>query len=124
MNRLSIPILLSALLALSTSSGSFAADADNSKQNDPQFSGKSATAQNQSNKRLDVKLVGKIRRHIMADKALSMNAKNIKIIDQDGVVVLRGPVDSPSEKTTVEGIASDCCGNGNFRSEIEVKASK
>jgi osmotically-inducible protein OsmY len=34
-----------------------------------------------------------------------VNAKNVKIITQDGVVTLRGPVKNAQEKTTVAGIA-------------------
>ena len=37
----------------------------------------------------------------MKDGSLSMNAKNVKIIAQDGKITLKGPVDSQQEKDTI-----------------------
>jgi osmotically-inducible protein OsmY len=41
----------------------------------------------------------------MADKSLSTEAKNVKIIAVNGVVTLRGPVSTLKEKSTIEAKA-------------------
>ena len=50
---------------------------------------------------------------MVADKALSTNAHNVKIITTNGVVTLRGPVKSPEEKDTIAAKASS--GRGEER---------
>ena len=59
----------------------------------------------------DRQLTQKIRRSIMADKTLSTYAHNVKIISQDGVVTLKGPVRSDDELHTVMAKASDAAGS-------------
>jgi osmotically-inducible protein OsmY len=56
----------------------------------------------------------------MADKALSMDAKNVKIITVNGVVTLRGPVNSVKEKSTIEAKAQNIAGATNVDSQLEV----
>jgi hyperosmotically inducible periplasmic protein len=60
-----------------------------------------ATADQQKNNRPDRELTQNIRKSIMADKALSSYAHNIKIISQNGTVTLKGPVKSEDEKQSV-----------------------
>jgi len=108
------------LLATCLLDGSaFGQNTDNTRRNENPGQ---PTAQDQSNKRSDLKITAKLRRHIMAQKGLSMNAKNVKIIDENGCIVLRGPVDSAKEKRIIGDIAADCCGN-NFKNELEVKSA-
>ncbi|UYL08042.1 BON domain-containing protein [Bdellovibrio sp. SKB1291214] len=52
-----------------------------------------------------------IRRKIMDDKSLSMNAHNIKIITENNQVVLRGVVENDSERSKVEKIAKSVAKN-------------
>jgi len=56
----------------------------------------------------------------MADKSLSTNAKNIKIITAHGLVTLRGPVNTPQEKATIEAKAQNIAGATNVESQLEI----
>ncbi len=82
--------------------------ADNTAQNKGATRKDAVTAEKQSNKKSDVKALAEIRKSIMADKDLSMDAKNIKILFSKGLVTLRGAVDSAEEKARVEELAKGC----------------
>ncbi|MBL8828638.1 MAG: BON domain-containing protein, partial [Planctomycetaceae bacterium] len=60
-----------------------------------------------------------IRRRIV-DSQKSVDARNIKIITQDGRVTLRGPVSSTEEKQALEAIAKEIAGATNVDSQLEV----
>jgi hyperosmotically inducible protein len=79
------------------------------------------TADQQKNNHSDVDLTAKIRRSIVSDKSLSTNAHNVKIVAQNGVVTLKGPVHSEAEKSTIEQRASSIAGQSNVKNEIDVK---
>jgi hyperosmotically inducible periplasmic protein len=84
-------------------------------------SAKEVTADQAGNSKADVQLAAKIRRAIVADRSLSIDAHNIKIIANDGVVILKGPVKSTAEKQTVEQKAADLAGGSSkIQSEIQV----
>ena len=53
----------------------------------------------------DVEITRLIRKEIVSDKSLSTYAKNVKIITINGLVTLRGPVRTASERAQVEGHA-------------------
>src|SRR5690348_7664098 len=55
-------------------------------------------ADQQSEAKEDRELAQRIRHAITSDKSLSAYAHNIKVIVQNGVVTLRGPVESEMEK--------------------------
>jgi len=95
-------------------------NADNTAENVRDRNEVNPTAQDQSNRKADIKVTAKLRREIVRTRGLSVDAQNIKIIDQNGCVVLRGPVDSEHEKTVIEDLARKCCGV-NFKNELEVK---
>jgi len=65
-------------------------------------------------------LTQEIRKALMADKSLSINAKNVKIITANGVVTLRGPVNTPQEKATIEAKAQSIAGANNVDSQLEI----
>ncbi len=69
----------------------------------------------------DVKITADIRRAIMDDKAMSMNAQNCKVITEKGIVTLRGVVDSQSEKDSVEAKAKAVAGVTRVDNQLEVK---
>jgi len=79
------------------------------------------TADQQKNAHSDVDLTAKIRRSIVGDKSLSTNAHNVKIIAQNGLVTLKGPVQSEAEKSTIEQKASSIAGQSNVKNEIDVQ---
>jgi osmotically-inducible protein OsmY len=72
----------------------------------------------------DVKVTAAIRRAIMDDKAMSMNAQNCKIItDKSGVVTLRGVVDSQAEKDAIQAKAQAVAGVTRVDNQLEVKTN-
>ena len=58
---------------------------------------------------------------VVADKSLSMYAHNVKIIAQDGLVTLKGPVRSEAEKAAVEAKAAAVVGQAKVTNQIEIK---
>jgi hyperosmotically inducible periplasmic protein len=76
--------------------------ADNSGRNVRDRAGTAPTADQQSNNAGDMKVTQSVRRAVVADKSLSTNAHNVKIITHDGVVTLRGPVKNEGEKGKIE----------------------
>ena len=65
-----------------------------------------------------------IRRAVVDDKSLSMTAKNVKIITANGVVTLRGPVNTAEEKATIANLAKSNAANARIEDQIEVKDAK
>lgn len=68
----------------------------------------------------DLQLTQQIRQAVVADESLSMNARNAKIIVQDQVVTLRGPVASADEKAALERIAVRFAGTRRVINELEL----
>jgi osmotically-inducible protein OsmY len=96
--------------------------ADNTAKNERDRSGETKTAGDQSNSAEDVKLTAAIRRAVVADKSLSITAKNVKIITAGGKVTLRGPVNSAQEKATIAKLAKSAAGKAKIDNQLEVKA--
>lgn len=92
---------------------------DNSKRN-REDEATVGTAEDQSNTKSDVDTTRDIRRSLTEDDALSVYAHNVKIITQDGHVVLKGPVRTAAEKTTVERRAREIAGATAVKSELVV----
>jgi osmotically-inducible protein OsmY len=93
---------------------------DNTGRNVRDRGGDTMTPIDQSNAKADLNLTQEIRKAIMADDSLSMNAKNVKIITAHGVVTLRGPVNTPQEKATIEAKAQSIAGANNVDSQLEI----
>lgn len=68
----------------------------------------------------DRELTRKIRRAVVSDKALSVEAHNIHINAQDGAVTLVGSVKSEDEKKAIEDKATEIAGSGKVTSELTV----
>jgi hyperosmotically inducible protein len=68
----------------------------------------------------DRELTQKIRKAVVADKNLSVEAHNIHIGAQDGAVTLIGSVKSDDEKKAVEDKASEIAGAGKVTSQLTV----
>jgi hyperosmotically inducible protein len=94
---------------------------DNTSKNKRDDKSGKPTAQNQSNRKKDVEITTELRKSIMETKGLSVNAQNVKIITRKGVVTLRGPVDSESEKNTIDDIVKNCGSVASFTNQLEVK---
>jgi hyperosmotically inducible protein len=93
---------------------------DNTKINQRDRSKSEPTADQQKENRSDRELARQIRRAIVKDKSLSTYAHNIKIIAQDGMVTLKGPVNTQEEKQAIEAKAAEIAGQGKVTNEIEV----
>ncbi len=95
---------------------------DNTAQNKPDRDmDRTVTPEDQSNADSDVELTAAIRRAVVQDDTLSMNAKNVKIIaDKSGTVTLRGVVDSQAEKDSIEAKARSIAGVRSVNNMIEV----
>jgi hyperosmotically inducible periplasmic protein len=112
--------LLSALAGAQDSSAQQPAP-DNTKMNQRDKNKAEPTADQQKENQPDRELARQIRRSIVQDKSLSSYAHNVKIIAQNGVVTLKGPVRSDEEKTAVEAKASEIAGADKVTSQLEVK---
>jgi hyperosmotically inducible protein len=93
---------------------------DNTGRNVRDRGGDTVTPGDQSNDKGDLHLTQQIRKEIMADRSLSTNAKNVKIITANGVVTLRGPVNTPQEKATIEAKVQSIAGANNVDSQLEI----
>ena len=125
MKRITISILCLSIVAASA----FAEDnstpaADNSARNQRDRSGESQTSGDQSNSSPDIKTTAAIRRAIMHDDSLSMMAKNVKIVAENGAVTLRGPVKSAAEKAKIAELAQNAAQGAKIDNQLEVKASE
>ena len=95
--------------------------ADNTKMNQRDRNSNEPTADQQKNNRSDREITRQIRQSIMKDKSLSTYAHNVKIISQNGMVTLKGPVRSEEEKKTIEAKANQVAGEGKVASELDIK---
>jgi hyperosmotically inducible periplasmic protein len=77
------------------------------------------TPLDQNENQADVKTTADIRKRVL-DAKLSVNARNVKIVAQDGKVTLRGPVDSDDEKRKIDEIAKDVAGANSVDNQLEV----
>jgi hyperosmotically inducible protein len=95
---------------------------DNTKVNARDRSAGAVTADQQKSNAADMKLTKTIRQSVMADKSLSTYAHNVKIISQNGVVTLKGPVKSDAEKATIISKAVAATGDAaKVTDQISVK---
>ena len=125
MKKISLSILgLSLLTWSAVAQDNSSPAADNSARNKRDRSGETQTSGDQSNSSANIKVTAAIRRAIVHDGSLSMMAKNVKIITENGVVMLRGPVKSEAEKTKIAELARAHAGSAKVEDHLEVKASE
>jgi hyperosmotically inducible protein len=84
--------------------------------------GTTLTPEDQKETEADVKVTANIRKVVTDDDSLSVNAHNAKIITRNGVVTLRGPVDSQAESMRLQQIATQTPGVMRVVNQLEVKA--
>jgi len=97
---------------------------DNTKVNERDKNKSEPTADQQKDNHSDRDITQEIRQSVMKDKSLSTYAHNVKIISQNGMVTLKGPVRSEEEKSAVEAKATAIVGQEKVTSELEVKPKK
>lgn len=94
---------------------------DNTARNLRDRDNRTVTPLNQGNSQADIDTTAQIRKDIIADNDMSINAKNVKIITMDGHVTLRGPVDSAEEKRQIGDIANRIAQAVNVDNQLEVQ---
>jgi hyperosmotically inducible periplasmic protein len=95
--------------------------ADNTKVNQRDRNSSEPTADQQKNAKSDREITRKIRQVLTQDKSLSTYGRNVKIITQNGMVTLKGPVRSEDEKKAIETKATEIAGQNNVTSNLDVK---
>jgi len=116
-------VAIAFLLALASAqdSPSAAPAPDNTRVNERDRNKAEPTADQQKENRSDRDITQQIRQSLMKDKSLSTYAHNVKIIAQNGMVTLKGPVRSEEEKTAIEAKAAEVAGKDKVTSQLEVK---
>jgi sporulation protein YlmC with PRC-barrel domain len=94
--------------------------ADNTRPNVRDRDYSTLTTLNQGNHRADVNTEAQIRREIIADSRMSVNARNVKITAIDGRVILCGPVNTAEEKRLIGEIADRIAHAGNVDNQLDV----
>ena len=79
------------------------------------------TPEDQKETDSDIKITADIRQAIIKNKSLSVNAQNVKIITRNGVVTLRGPVESKKESKKIKKIAKHTPGVLKVDNQLEIK---
>lgn len=105
----------------SAQDSSTAPQPDNSKVNDRDRNQTEPTADQQKENRPDREITRDIRRSLAQDPSLSTYAHNVKIVTQNGMVTLRGPVRSEDEKNAIDAKAAEIAGKDKVTSQLEVK---
>lgn len=97
------------------------AEVENSQQNLRDSEGTTLTPFDQSKgSEEDVEMTRRIRQSLMADKTLSLNAHNIKIVTLNGKATLRGPVETHDERRRILNMATLVVGLNNVINLLEV----
>ena len=104
-------------------SNSASAPADNTKTNERDRNTAALTPGDQGENDIDRTITQKIRQGVMKDDALSMTAKNVKIITANSVVTLRGPVKSEKEKSDIVAIAQGTDGVKRVDNQLDITAN-
>jgi hyperosmotically inducible periplasmic protein len=110
----------SALSQSSTAPSTGTVPADNTKANKLDPSNTAATADAQKDNAGDRTITQRIRKSLVADKALSTYAHNVKIVAVNGTVTLNGVVRSEEEKSAVEAKAVSVAGQGHVVNDLKV----
>lgn len=93
---------------------------DNTSMNERDRDGNAKTPIDQNENQSDIDITANIRNRVVGSE-LSVNAKNVKIVTQDGHVTLRGPVESAEEKKVIEDIAVDVAGTNRVDNQLDIK---
>jgi len=79
------------------------------------------TPLDQGNSKADMDTTAQIRKEIIAGKNMSVSARNVKIITNNGQVTLRGPVNTAEEKRAIGEIADRIVRSENVDNQLEVR---
>lgn len=94
---------------------------DNSAQNRNDGGEKGVTPFDQGNNEGDLAITRDIRQWMTKDETLSVNAKNVKVITNNRVVVLRGPVENAAEAERIASAARGIAGVARVDNQLAVR---
>jgi hyperosmotically inducible periplasmic protein len=100
------------------------ADADNTARNERDRSAAMQLPTDQAENDADREASANVRKAIMGDDSLSINAQNVKIVTSNGNVTLRGPVKTEREKEAIEAKAKQVAGVQRVTNLLEVEAKQ
>ena len=115
-------LALLAVLGAAPAASVLAQAPDNSRSNSAteNSTDRGSVADGQSNRPQDLRLTQAIRRSVMADKTLSVDAHNVKIVTINGHVTLNGVVRTDAEKSAVLAKAVTVAGADNVLDALKV----
>jgi len=116
-------VMVSALTAWALPGRAADVPADNSGKNVRDRQGATQTPGDQSNAKADMAITQAIRKAVVADKGLSTNAHNVKIVTTNGAVTLRGPVKSEAEKNRIAEKAKQTAGVKSVDNQLEIASN-
>ncbi len=105
-----------------TTRGLSAPDAENTGVNVRDRGDVTVTPEEQGGEAGDREISAAIRRAIVKDDSLSLNAHNVKIITRGRIVTLRGPVENAAERTTIGQLAEETVGVRRVDNQLEINA--
>lgn len=122
MRSLSFALALGAFAVIASQPTQVAAQTapDNTERNERDRGGDTLTPTDQGESDADREITRSIRKAVVAEDTFSVDAKNVKIITRDGVVTLRGPVQTAEEKARIGSLASAPNGVRKVDNQIEV----
>jgi len=77
------------------------------------------TPEDQKETKKDIRITAHIRKTVVRDQSLSVNAQNVKIITSNGKVTLRGPVATEAESMKLQQIAKETPGVVQVDNQLE-----
>lgn len=95
--------------------------ADNTARNEVDRNANTKTPFDQSESSQDIKITAEIRKEVMKVENMSTNGQNCKIMTANGVVTLRGPVNSSTEKDRIGVLAGKVAGVSQVDNQLEIK---
>ena len=74
----------------------------------------------QAEKEEDRTITQQIRQHVFKEDDMSRDAKNVRIVTVDGVVTLRGPVQTEAERAEIDSVAKRIDGVKRVDNQLEI----
>src|ERR1700694_5456661 len=96
--------------------------ADTTRMNERDRNPNEPTADRQKDNRSDRTITQQVRKARVKDKSLSSYAHNVKVITENGMVTLKGPVRSEEEKKAIEAKAAEVAGRDKVTNQLDVKS--
>ena len=117
-------VIVGGLTACSSAPQGESQPADNSDKIVRDRGDAAVTAGDQANAKSDLTVTQAIRAAVGADRALYVNADDVKIISANGVVTLRGSVGSAYQKASIGLTAQRVAGVSCVNNELDIEVSQ